>query len=114
MKKYIVECVHDIYIDSFSKGQEEHVNYYETKGNYEADNAINAIKSHLNSLGYNFEQKNSEVDEDEPNKLFFSNLVDSESNEAQVWQIQLWKNDELKLYDNNMVLFVYETIPAKI
>lgn len=82
MKPYIIECVHDVYIDSFSEGQKEHINYYDTKGKYEADSAINAIEKHLSFLGYQFEKKNSEVDEDEPNKLFFSILADVDNNEA--------------------------------
>ena len=114
MKNYIVECVHDVYIDSFEEGQKEHVNYYDTKGKYEADIAIEAIEKHLSFLGYQFEQKNSEVDEDEPNKLFFSILADVENNEATEKQIEIWQKDKLKLYDNNMVLCVYELTPAKI
>ena len=114
MKNYIIECEHDVYINSYSQGEQEYVNYYNTKGQYEADSAIEAIEKHINSLGYEFEQKNSEFDEEEANKLFFSKLVDSENNEATDEQIKLWQKDELKLFYNNVTLFVYELIPAKI
>ena len=92
MKTYVIECAHDVYIDFFSEGQKEHVNYYDTNGKYKTDSPIEAIEKHLSFLGYQFDKKNSEVDEDEPNKLFFSILADVENNEATEKQIELLEN----------------------
>ena len=84
MKKFIIECEHNIYVDSHSEGETENVNNFDTKGTYKAEEPAEAIKQHLSSLGYNFKPEFMQLDEEEENqnKIWYSVLCDVENNEA--------------------------------
>ena len=112
MKNYIVECEHDIYIDSYKNGELENINWYKTDGKYKAKNTFEAVKQHLDSLGYDFNKEHSEVNEEISNLLHYSVLVDDESDKATDKQIKLWEKGNLKLYSNNMAIYVYKLSPA--
>jgi hypothetical protein len=112
MKNYIIECEHDIYIDSYEQGELENVNWYKTQGKYNAKNPFEAVKEHLKSLGYDFNKENSEVNEEMLNLIHYSVLVDNESNNASENQVELWEKGDLKLYSNNMAIYVYELTPG--
>jgi hypothetical protein len=116
MKTYFIECEHNIYVDNYTEGETENVNNFGTEGKYKAENPTEAIEKHLNSLGYSFNSDYMQPDEecDEQNKVWYSVLCDVENSEADEKQKNLWKNNKLKLYANNITLYVYEVVSAKI
>ena len=116
MKNYFIECEHNIYVDNYEQGEGENVNNFDTKGMYKAENSTDAIEQHLKSLGYNFDKDYMQIDEEDEqqNKLWYSVLCDVENSEATERQKNLWKSEELKLYANNMTIYVYKIIPSKI
>ncbi len=114
MKNYLIECEHNIYVDSYEQGEGENVNNFDTKGEYKAENPTEAIEKHLSSLGYSFEKDYMQPDEEQDGKAWYSVLCDVENSEATENQKTTWINDKLTLYANNMTLYVYELIPAII
>ena len=114
MKTYVIDCQHLIYIDSYSQGETENVNNFDTNGKYSAEMPTEAIEKHLYSLGYNFNENYIDTDEEEENKIFYSVLCDEENDEATESQIEDWKKDEKILYSNNMIIYVYELTKSKI
>ena len=114
MKNYLIECEHNIYVDSYEQGEGENVNNFDTKGEYKAENPTEAIEKHLLSLGYSFNKDYIQVDEEESGKVWYSVLCDVENSEATESQKNAWKKDKLTLYANNMTLYVYELTPAII
>lgn len=114
MKNYLIECEHNIYIDSYEQGEGENVNNFDTKGEYNAENPTAAIEKHLTSLGYSFDKDYMQLDEDQDGKVWYSILCDVENSEATEKQKNIWKEEELILYANNMTLYVYELKIAKI
>ena len=96
MKNYLIECEHNIYVDSYEQGEGENVNNFDTKGEY------------------SFEKDYMQPDEEQDGKAWYSVLCDVENSEATENQKTTWINDKLTLYANNMTLYVYELIPAII
>lgn len=91
MKNYKVECMHDVYVDSFERGELDHVNFFDTKGEYKVENPFEAIEKHLDSLGYDLKKEHCQIDEQETNKVWYSVLVDEENCKASDSEIELWK-----------------------
>lgn len=114
MKNYLIECEHNIYVDSYEQGEGENVNNFDTKGEYKAKNPTEAIEKHLLSLCYSFSKDYIQVDEEEIGKVWYSVLCDVENSEATESKKNAWKKDKLTLYANNMTLYVYELTPAII
>lgn len=114
MKTFILNCHHSIEVDSYQNGELENVNNFDTNGQYKTETPIEAIEKHFYSLGYNFDKNYIDTDEEEENKIFYSVLCDEENDEATESQIELWKKDEKILYSNNMIIYVYELVSAKI
>lgn len=116
MKNYVIECNHEVYIDSYKKGELENANNYDTNGTYKCDSPIEAIQKHFECLGYDFNNDYAQNDEEEDgqNKVWYSVLVDSENIKADQKEIEKWKKNKLVLYSNNMTIYVYELIAAKI
>lgn len=114
MKNYLIECEHNIYVDSYEQGEGENVNNFDTKGEYKAENPTEAIEKHLSSLGYSFEKDYMQPDEEQDGKAWYSVLCDVENSEATQNEVKQWKKGKKILYSNNMILSVYELINAKI
>lgn len=116
MKTFLIECEHNIYIDSYEQGEGENVNNFNTKGTFKAENATEAIGKHLASLGYSFDTEHMQVDEEEgqENKVWYSVQVDAEDSEVSESQINNWRKNKLILYSVNLTIYVYEIIPSKI
>jgi hypothetical protein len=116
MKTFLIKCEHNIYIDNYEQGEGENVNNFDTKGTFKAENATEAISKHLSSLGYSFNPKYMQVDEEDgqKNKVWYSVMVDAEDFEASESQKTNWRKNKLILYSANLTIYVYEIIPSKI
>ena len=121
MKTYFIKSIHDIYIDSYSEGEKENVNFYDIEQNVKAENPREAIKKFFEEILYykfNFENSyivHEEEGEEEPqNKLFYSVLVDEENNEATEKDIEKWKQNKKTLYANNITIYINELQPVRI
>ena len=121
MKTYFIESVHDIYIDSYSEGEKENVNFYDIKQNVKAENPRQAIEKYFETeLFFSFNLKyayivHEEEGEEEPqNKLTYSVLVDEENNEATEKDIEKWKQNKKTLYANNITIYIHELQPVRI
>ena len=120
MKTYFIKSIHDIYIDSYSEGEKENVNFYDIEQNVKAENPREAIKKFFEEILYykfNFENAiiSNEEDENEPvNRLEYSVLVDEENNEATEKDIEKWKQNKKTLYANNITISIHELQPVRI
>jgi len=111
---YFIECMHNVYLDNYQEGETENVNNFDTEGIYKAENVTEAIEKHLYSLGYEFNKDYINTDEEQDNKIFYSVLCNEENEQARDSEINLWRKDKKILYANNMIIYVYELIAAKI
>ena len=120
MKTYFIESTHDVYIDNYTEGETTNVNFYHIKQNVKAENPREAIKKFFEEILYykfNFENAiiSNEEDENEPiNRLEYGVLVDEENSEASPYDVELWKENKLTLYANNISIYIYELQPIKI
>ena len=116
MKTFFIECEHNIYLDNYNEGETENVNNYDTKGMYKTEDNIQAIEKHLHSLGYSFNKDYIQADEEDKkqNKIWYSVLCNSESEEANEKELENFKNGSINLYANNMTIYIYELTPSKI
>lgn len=106
MKTFKIESEHNVYIDSFTEGEGDAVNSYNTSREIKATNVKEAIEKYFQSvLYYDFDFSLAETYE---GKLDYSVLVDKDNSEASKNQVELWKKDELVLYANNITITVYE------
>ena len=115
MKTYLIKSTHDVYVDSYTQGEIENVNFYTNEKRITANNSKEAINKYFEStLYFSFEFNNEQMNEDYKNILHYSNLVDDDNFEATHEQIELWKEDKIKLYSNNTTLEIYELTEVSI
>jgi len=111
MKKYKIETVHNIYVDSYSEGEKEYCNCYDISHEIKADNVKNAIKKYFDEvLCYNLDFELSQIDGENENILHYSVLVDSQNSEVKIGSIDYhkWKENKKTLYANYIEVYVYE------
>lgn len=115
MKTYYIKSTHDVYVDSYTDGELENVNFYQQKNTVNAKDAKQAIQKYFeNTLYYSFEFEYAQIDDDYKNILHYSNLVDTENSEASKGEIELWKEGKYKLYSNNTTLEICELTEIEI
>lgn len=109
MKKYIVESLHEVYVDDYENGEGEHVNTYTLKNEVHADNPIHAVNKYLNDeLNYNLGFENCEVYEGK--RVDTSCLVDVDNDQPDSRMVDEWKQGRITLYANHISMFVSEVI----
>ena len=112
MKTYKIVSTHDVYVDSFSEGEQEYVNHYNFSAEIKKDNVNEAIEDYIkNSLYFNYHKK---LTYKENNKIYLSVLVDEDNIEANEKQIEQWKNNKLTLYVNYVEIEVYELVRVEL
>ena len=115
---YKVEIFTDVYIEDYEHGELDRVNYYENEEEVTTESPIIAIEKALNNLGFSFDVKYSETDEDN-NSLYYSNLTDNDNFEVtekdslyKEWQegkrVLYTANHTIKLYQLNEVKLIIE------
>jgi len=115
MRKFKIETIHDIYVDSYENGELNYVNGWNLNADIKAENPREAIEKYFEKeLYYKFNFEHLDKDEEQINKFWYSVLVDEDNTEASEAQIKDWKKDKLKLYANNITLFISEIIPVQI
>lgn len=115
MKTFKIVTIHDVYIDDFEEGEGKHVNCYDIESTVKAESVKEAIKEHYEKhLGFSFSFEHCNYDEEEKNRLDYSNLVDSENSEANEEEKKLWKKGKKTLYANNTTCTVYELTPVEL
>ncbi len=103
-KKFFIETLHSVYVDSFEDGEQENVNYYKLNGFISAGTTKQAIEKYFeNVLFYNFKFEDCDIYD---GFLNYSVLVDVENSEATKSDIELWKKGEKTLYSNNISLSI--------
>jgi hypothetical protein len=113
MKTFLIESIHDIYVDTFNEGEGENINFYTHKAEIEADNVGEAIEKYFaDELFLSFDKKAAYIDE--ISFLNYSNMVDDNNTDPTEKQIENWKQGTQKLYVNNSVVYAYELVNVKI
>lgn len=106
MKKYYIESEHNIYLDSYKLGELEFINSYDIKEFIFTDNPKKAIEKFIDLVLY-YSIDIDEIDIEEGN-FQFCILVDEDNLQATIEQIELWKNEQIKLYSNVINLKIHE------
>lgn len=121
MKKFIITTHHEIYKDSYQEGETDYINGYSLKDTIiKAETTKEAIQKYFESeLYYKFNFDYAHIDHEElddapKNTLTYSVLVDSDNNEADEAEKELWKKGKLELYSDNIFLTIHEMIEAII
>lgn len=112
-EKYIVETYFDVYEDSYEEGEIEHVNCWEYSNKVTAISKEQAIEKAFEELGLSFDFKHASVDEENPQFVHYSNLVDFDNNEANERDKEAWKLGDEKLYSANSTINVYRLEQVK-
>lgn len=115
MRNFQIVSNHTIYVDSFNEGEQEQVNYYELSANIKAETPQKAIEQYFGkNLYYHFNIKDSSIDDEKENVLYYSTLVDGDNSEAFENCIELWKEGQKKLFSNQIRIEIQELKPVKI
>ena len=92
----------EVYVDSYEHGELEHVNAFSfDKVEFEVvdkDDIETALDKYFNNLGYDFNYTDDGWIE--PNIYSYHVLVDADNCEADSKEIELWKQDKMKLYSS--------------
>lgn len=107
---YVITSRHDIVVDSYEDGEQEHTSFYEYESKHEEINN-EAIAEHLSQLGFSFEADNMYKDED---RVYYSWLVNSEDVEASQWERDQWVKNKFRLYSNNATITFQQLIDVMI
>lgn len=108
MRKFKIECLHDVCEDSFSHGESNHVHSYNTEAEINSESWQQAVESFFaDTLYYDFDINLAAVDE-EGDGLFYDCLVDENNSQATSLDIAHWRKGAKNLYSNNMKIYVYE------
>lgn len=116
MKNYKIEISTDVYIDSWEDGQLDYVNSFTNSFEILEVSPIKAIEKAMYKLCFSFEQCYMQVDDEEDNICFYSNVVDEENNEInnRSFEYKEWKKGKKVLYSANHRIDVKELINTKI
>lgn len=115
MNTYLIKSFHDVYLTSYKQGELKHVNCYDVKAEVKADNEAEAIRQYFeNTLYFSFKPEFAQVDEDEPTKLWYDNIVNVENEEATTNEIKVWRMGKSTLYNNTTQLKISIAQPLNI
>jgi hypothetical protein len=120
MRRFYISSNHDVFVDDYNQGELENVNWYNLDSIISADNINEAIQKYFNDkLYYSFDIDHAYIphteDESVPkNVLHYSVLVDVDNSQASENEIELWKEDKLKLYVDNIQLIINELVEVTI
>ncbi len=112
MNEYLIKSYHNIYVDDYNEGEGYHINSYNMTAFIKAPDAGNAIQQYIeNCLYYKFNSNYLDTNGDDIS-CYYDVLVDDESIEATEADRELWKNGELKLYNNQIMIEAYIVLPV--
>src|SRR5690625_1351572 len=109
MKNYTVKSFHEVFVDDYNEGYSESINSYFLQDEVKAGNAQEAVTTYLNdNLGYNLGFEDCEVCPDENGLVMTSCLVDKDNLQPSDHDLKMWKMGKVKLYSDNILIYVYE------
>ena len=112
MKTYYITTEHTIYKDNFVEGEQEQVNFFETKQLITAKDTRTAIKQYFEGfLYYDIDFSFAEIDN---NILHYSVLLNNDNEVPSQEEIDLWKRDEIDLFNDNIYLELFEVVETEI
>jgi hypothetical protein len=112
MIEYFIKSYHEIYVDDYSYGELDHVNGYNMTAFIKAPDVGSAIQQYIeNCLYYKFNHEYLDIIGDDWSS-YYNVLVDEDSNEATESERELWKQGELKLYNNQIRIEAYIVLPV--
>lgn len=112
MIEYLIKSYHEIYVDDYNEGELDHVNGYNMTAFIKAPDVGSAIQQYIeNCLYYKFNSNYLDTSGDDIS-CYYDVLVDDEGIEATEADRELWKNGELKLYNNQILIEAYVVLPV--
>lgn len=112
MKTYYITTEHTIYKDNFIEGEQEQVNFFKNKQLITAIDARTAIKQYFEGfLYYSIDFTYAEIDN---NKLYYSVQVNNDNEAPSQEEIELWKQNQMDLYVDNIYLELFEVVETEI
>jgi hypothetical protein len=115
MKKYLIKSSHNVYVDDYTEGELDWVNCYTLEACITAPNIQSAIQEYIeNHLYYKFDYRGFYEDDESTNEGHYNVLVDEANEEANEYEIELWKAGKRKLYSNQIRLEFYKITPVNI
>lgn len=112
MRTFQITSIHDVYKDSYEKGEQEAITSYLLDEIVEAQTILEAIEIYFkDNLGYSFNKDLSDI---EDNRLHYSVLVDADSIEVNDKQKELWKKGLIDLYTDNITITVKEVVDVDL
>jgi hypothetical protein len=112
MKTYYITTEHTIYKDNFIEGEQEQVNFFKNKQLITAKDARTAIKQYFEGfLYYDIDFSFAEIDN---NILHYSVQVNNDNEAPSNKEIELWKEEEIDLFIDNIYLELFEVKECEI
>ena len=112
MIEYLIKSYHEIYVDDYNEGELDHVNSYNMTAFIKAPDVGSAIQQYIeNCLYYKFNHEYLDISGDDMSS-YYDVLVDEDSNEITENERELWKQGELKLYNNQIRIEAYIVLPV--
>lgn len=107
MKNFLIHSDHTIHKTDYDRGELDFINEYQLKQFINAENPKEAVFKFINNvLCYSFDIDELELDEFQ--NFSFDILVDQENYQASIEDVELWKKDECTLYNDYIILKIYE------
>ena len=112
MNEYLIKSYHNIYVDDYNEGELDHINGYNMTAFIKAPDAGDAIQQYIeNCLYYKFNSNYLDTSGDDISS-YYDVLVNKDDAEATENERELWKNGELKLYNNQIMIEAYVVLPV--
>lgn len=116
MKKYQVQINTNVYEDSYSEGEGELVNWFTNDFAINSESPMSAVGEALGKLGYSFSASLSDIDDENDNQVWYSNLVNVDNIEVREGEAEYddFKDGKIDLYSANHSIYVYELVPVNL
>lgn len=112
MKTYYITTEHTIYKDNFIEGEQEQVNYFKNKMLVTATDPRTAIKQYFE--GHLYFTIDFECAVIEGNVLHYSVQVNDDNEVPSNEEKELWKEEEIDLFSDNIYLELFEVVETEI
>jgi len=118
MKQFKIKYDVEVYEDSYSQGELNHVNYYNGVFEVNSNSVKEAVKEFFDNELYfdiNFDYMEL-IQDDNLNRFTYSVLCDNDNQEVTQDEdiYKQWLNDEVLLYSNQISFNVYEVVETEI
>lgn len=111
MKKYLIENSVEVYEDHHKDGEGDQINSWQNSTQVIAATPIDAVKKFFDQkLFYSFDAAKADFDDEDHNRIMYSNTVDEHNTEATKSELELFATGEKELFVAYSDIKIYEIV----